>query len=77
MDACSAWTPTAASRSSPRTCPQAELFSYATELRSLTHGRGTFSSTLDHYDDVPSHIADKVIETHRKELEASGGHGGH
>ena len=57
--------------------PEAELFSYATELRSLTHGRGTFSSTLDHYDDVPSHIADKVIETHRKELEASGGHGGH
>ncbi len=57
--------------------PEAELFSYATELRSLTHGRGTFSATLDHYDDVPSHIADKVIETHRKELEASGGHGGH
>ncbi len=57
--------------------PEAELFSYATELRSLTHGRGTFSATLDHYDDVPSHIADKVIESHRKELEASGGHGGH
>jgi elongation factor G len=57
--------------------PEAELFNYATELRSLTHGRGTFSATLDHYDDVPSHIADKVIETHRKELEASGGHGGH
>ena len=33
--------------------PQAELFSYATELRSLTGGRGTFSSTLDHYEDVP------------------------
>jgi elongation factor G len=57
--------------------PEAELFSYATELRSLTHGRGTFSATLDHYDDVPSHIADKVIASHRKELEASGGHGGH
>ena len=64
-------------RSSPRTCPQSELFTYATELRSLTDGRGTFSSTLDHYEDVPAHIADKVIETHRKELEASGGHGGH
>jgi len=57
--------------------PEAELFSYATELRSLTHGRGTFSATLDHYDDVPSHIAEKVIASHRKELEASGGHGGH
>ena len=41
--------------------PQAELFSYATELRSLTHGRGTFSAEPDHYDDVPGHIAEKVI----------------
>jgi elongation factor G len=47
--------------------PQAELFSYATELRSLTGGRGTFSSTLDHYEDVPSQIAEKIIEAHRKE----------
>ena len=46
--------------------PQAELFSYATELRSLTGGRGTFSSTLDHYEDVPGQIAEKIIEAHRK-----------
>jgi elongation factor G len=57
--------------------PQAELFSYATELRSLAQGRGSFSSTLDHYEDVPSHLAEKVIETHRKELEASGHGAGH
>jgi elongation factor G len=50
--------------------PQAELFTYATELRSLTAGRGTFSSTMDHYQDVPQHIADKVIEAHRKTQEA-------
>ena len=50
--------------------PEAELFTYATELRSLTHGRGTFSATLDHYEDVPSHIAEKVIAAHRKEAES-------
>ena len=46
--------------------PQAELFTYATELRSLTGGRGTFKATLDHYEDVPQHIAEKVIEAHKK-----------
>ncbi len=47
--------------------PQAELFSYATELRSLTAGRGTFSAVLDHYEDVPGNLAEKVIEAHKKE----------
>jgi elongation factor G len=54
--------------------PQAELFSYATELRSLAQGRGSFSAKHDHYEDVPGHIAEKVIEAHRKEVEAAGGH---
>jgi elongation factor G len=55
--------------------PLAEMASYAIELRSLAQGRGSFTMALDHYDDVPGHIAEKVIETHRKELEAAGGHG--
>ncbi|HEY8636575.1 MAG TPA: elongation factor G [Candidatus Limnocylindrales bacterium] len=54
--------------------PQAELFNYATELRSLAQGRGSFRATLDHYDDVPGHIAEKVMDAHRKEVEAAGGH---
>jgi elongation factor G len=47
--------------------PQAELFTYATELRSLSGGRGNFTSTLDHYEEVPAHVAQKVIEAHKKE----------
>jgi elongation factor G len=47
--------------------PQAELFTYATELRSFTHGRGSFRATLDHYDEVPAHLAERVIEAHKKD----------
>jgi elongation factor G len=52
--------------------PQSELFTYATELRSITGGRGTFSQVLDHYEEVPAHVAQKVIETHKKEVAAAG-----
>jgi elongation factor G len=51
--------------------PQAELFSYATELRSISGGRGSFTATLDHYEEVPPHVAQKVIEAHKKEDEAA------
>jgi elongation factor G len=54
--------------------PQAELFSYATELRSITGGRGTYTSELDRYEEVPQHVAEKVIEAHRKTVEATAGH---
>jgi elongation factor G len=47
--------------------PQAELFNYATELRSLSGGRGVFKAALDHYEEVPAHVAQKVIEAHKKE----------
>jgi elongation factor G len=47
--------------------PQAELFTYATELRSFTGGRGQFTATLDHYEEVPAHVAQKIIDAHKKE----------
>ena len=51
--------------------PQSELATYATELRAFTAGRGTFSATLDHYEEVPAHIAQKVIDAHKKEEAAT------
>ena len=53
--------------------PQSELFTYATELRSLTGGRGMFSATLDHYQEMPAHVAQKVIEEHKRD-EAAAAH---
>ena len=54
--------------------PMAELATYATELRSLTGGRGRFTATLDHYEEVPAHVAQKVIEQHKKEEAPAGSH---
>ena len=51
--------------------PQSEIFSYATELRSLTGGRGFFKASLDHYEEVPAHVAQRVIESHKKEGESA------
>ena len=40
--------------------PLSEMFGYATDLRSRTQGRGTFSMQFDHYSPVPKNIAEKV-----------------
>ncbi|MGB7366293.1 elongation factor G [Carnobacterium jeotgali] len=42
--------------------PLAEMFGYATALRSATQGRGTFSMTFDHYEDVPKSISEEIIK---------------
>ena len=49
--------------------PMAETFRYATDLRSMTGGRGTFSATLLGYEECPSHIAQKVVAAHEGEPE--------
>ena len=49
--------------------PLAEIFRYATDLRSMTGGRGTFSSKFFVYEECPSHIAQKVIAAHAETAE--------
>jgi elongation factor G len=49
--------------------PLAELQRYATDLRSLTQGRGIFSMEFDHYEEVPAHLAQQIIEAHQREKE--------
>ena len=41
--------------------PQSEIFKYASELRSMTSGRGSFEMEFSHYEQVPQHIAQKVV----------------
>ena len=41
--------------------PLSEMFGYATDLRSSTQGRGTFSMQFSHYEEAPKYIVDKVL----------------
>ena len=42
--------------------PMAEVLTYAPELRSLTSGEGSFTMEFSHYEEVPGHISEKIIE---------------
>ncbi|HEY6865780.1 MAG TPA: elongation factor G, partial [Candidatus Eisenbacteria bacterium] len=50
--------------------PMAELYKYATHLRSLTQGRGMHAQKFSRYEEVPRELAEKVIATARAEKEA-------
>ena len=41
--------------------PLAEMFGYATDLRSMTQGRGTFTMEFDHYDQVPADALERIL----------------
>lgn len=41
--------------------PLAEMFGYATDLRSKTQGRGTYTMQFDHYDEVPKNVAEGIV----------------
>jgi elongation factor G len=49
--------------------PLAEMQRYATDLRSLTQGRGLFSMELDHYANVPAHLMQQIVAEYQKEKE--------
>ncbi len=40
---------------------------YSTDLRSMTQGRGTYTIQFDHYEPVPSHLAQEIIAQHKEE----------
>ncbi len=46
--------------------PMAAMHKYATDLRSMSHGRGEFSFTFERYEDAPANVAQKVIEETKK-----------
>ena len=50
--------------------PQAEVARYVIDLRSMTGGRGAFSMSLSHYEELPTHLAQKVIAEHQGPREA-------
>ena len=46
--------------------PQSEVQQYATTLRALTQGRGSFTMDFDHYEEVPAHLASKIVEAAKR-----------
>ncbi len=48
--------------------PMAEMLHYATDLRSITQGRGSFTMELSSYEEVPASVQQGIIEAHKKEV---------
>jgi len=55
----------------------AEMFKYATELRSMTGGRGSYSMKFDHYEEVPAKITQMIVAGAKKAAEEAGAAHGH
>ena len=49
--------------------PMSEVLKYASDLTSMTSGRGIFSMEFSHYEEVPANIAEKIIEASGKTAE--------
>lgn len=51
--------------------PRAEMLTYATDLRSQTQGQGSFTLEFGHYEDVPQHLVDQVVQSMSGEPESA------
>jgi elongation factor G len=51
------------------TAPQSEMLRYAIDLRSIARGRGAFKAEFSHYEEVPAHTAQQIIEQAKKAKE--------
>jgi elongation factor G len=49
--------------------PMSEVLKYASDLTSMTSGRGLFSMGFSHYEEVPAHIMEKIVEASGKKAE--------
>ena len=49
--------------------PMSEMLTYESSLRSMTGGRGGYSMEFSHYEEVPAHLADKVVKAAKAEKE--------
>ena len=49
--------------------PQSEVARYVIDLRSMTGGRGAFTMTFDHYEEMPQQLASKVIQQYQQSRE--------
>jgi elongation factor G len=50
--------------------PLADMFGYATELRTITGGRGLFDMRFEHYEPVPAEQAEEIVRRRRQERHA-------
>ncbi|MBV9230663.1 MAG: elongation factor G [Chloroflexi bacterium] len=52
------------------TVPQAEMLHYATDLRSITQGRGSFTMEFSQYEEVPANVQQEIVAQYKKQAEA-------
>jgi elongation factor G len=54
------------------TVPMSEMLTYAPSLNAMTQGKGSFHMEFSHYEEVPSNVAQKIIEDARRPDEGGG-----